>query len=166
MTDVIEGLTKEPEEIEYKPIDLASNWLAEEEDVEEIYVYAYEVTDITIKEFDLSDVQYLSITTFDEDYEVVDQENEWKMADNWLNAKFSVFSEERSIEVTEDIIVDETGSDNPNRWIDKIDNGKYRVGIKGGEVAEKFHIKIEFSTSANRHKVIHFPVDIIEIKDV
>lgn len=166
MTDVINGISKEPDEIEYKPIDIETNWLSEDEELTDLSVYAYEITDTTIKEFDLDNIEYLSITTHDSNHNIVNEESEWRMADDWTHAIFSVLSEQEKNEVTEDIVVDETGSESPNNWIDQITNGKFRVGIKGGKVGDRYHVKIKFSTSANRTKILHFPVNIIEVLNI
>lgn len=165
MADVISGITKEPDEVKYKGIDL-SNWLETEEELESLYVYAYEVTDATLKGFDLNDVQYIDVKTYDEDHNVQDAQTEWEMADKWDEAKLMVQGSDTDVEITDEIVVDETGSSNPNEWIDQVTDNKFRIGIRAGELGRKYHIMVQFSTSAGRVEKVHFPVEIIEVSDV
>lgn len=160
--DILEGITKEVEEVEYKGIDLR-NWLEEGEDVVSRDVEAYEVYPRTIKEFNSEDIKYIDITTYDADNNVINEESRWEMSDDFTRAIFQIERPSQSADVTEDIIVSEgTGSSDSSYWVQRIDYGRYRVGIKNGEINTTYRVSVTFETEANRTKIVHFPVEIID----
>lgn len=164
--DTIEGFTKEPEEVKYKGIDLTT-WLQDNELVTNWYVEAYEIAPTTVRGFDLDGVSYIDIIASDEEGDVVDSEERWEMDDDWSNARFVVQRPVDVTEVTEDIVVGEgIGADNPNERIHRVNEGKFRIGIKNGEVGYTYRISTRFDTDANRTEQFHFPVEIIDVTDV
>jgi len=164
--DILDGITKEVEEVEYKGIDLRE-WLEEEEDVVQRTVSAHEISPQIVKEYDLEDVKYIDITTYDENEEVVHEESRWEMSDESSKARFQIQRPAQATEVTEDIIVSEgIGSDDPKYWVQRMNRGRYRVGVKDGQVGFTYRVTVQFETEANRTKTVHFPVEIIDVTQV
>lgn len=160
--DTLTGIEKEPSEVKFKGIDLTT-WLEEEEEVEDIWIYAYEQSSSLIKEFDNEDLKYIDITSYNEIHDIITSTEEWEIPDNWSSVRFIGQRESAPSEVTEEIIVgDQVGYDNPNRWIKKEDEGKYKVGIIGGDLGKEYSVKIEYETDAGRVENIYFPVKIVE----
>lgn len=165
--DILEGITKEPDETKYKGIDLASNWLMEEENVEQAYIYAYEVVSTSLREFDLDDVKYIDIIAYNSDYEIVDQVTEWEMSEAWNTAKLAVESPEELEEVTEQVVSNrDVGRDDPNKWFLTPDDGFYRIGITDGEDGRDYHCVFRFETDTGREEKIHFPVKVRSVQEV
>lgn len=165
--DIIQGITKEPDETKYKGIDLASNWLMEEESVVQAYIYAYEVVSTSLREFNLDDIRYIDIITYDKDYNIVEQVTEWEMSDEWTIAKLTVESPMEVEEVTEEIISGEkVGRDDPNKWFLIPDEGEYRIGITNGEDGRDYHCMFKFETDSGRVEKLHFPVRIRSVQEV
>lgn len=163
--DVIEGIEKEPEEIKFKGIDLATNWLEPEEDIESSKVRAYKTTDETIREIDLTEVKYVDINVYDADHELIEGPIEWEMSNSWETIVFLAQGEEDAEEVTDSIIVN-GDSDNPSSGIDRLENGRYKIGLENGVLGERYHIVTKFDTQANRIEWIHFPLEIVEVKNI
>ena len=164
--DILEGITKEVEEVEYKGIDL-TQWLEEKEEVEQYRVEAYRSFPQSAKTFDLSDVSYIDIITYDEEEEVVHNESRWDVSEGSIEAVFEITKLSNDNKVTENIIVGENvGADSPDKWIEKIERGRYRVGVKNGEVGATYRVTLTFETDANRNKRVHFPVNIIDVTNV
>lgn len=161
--NTISGIEKEPDEVKPKGIDLATNYLETEEDVNEFKIFVYKVVSKTLKQFDLTNVQYITIKTLDSNKDVVQEETEWEMADAWNSVKFLAQSTELAEEVTSDIIVP-TDNDNPNQWVKKVDDGKFKLNIQNGEVGETYHAIFKFTTDAERVEKLHFPITITEVR--
>lgn len=165
-TDTIDGISKEPEEVKFKGIDLTT-WLQDSESVTDWYIEAYEITPETAKSFDLSNVQYLDVITYNEDGEVVNEETRWEMSNEAEIANLTVQRPVNTTEVTESIIVGEHfGTNDPNKWVQRVNEGKYRIGIKNGEVGLNYRISVSFDTDSGRTELIHFPVTIIDVSSI
>lgn len=161
--DLLEGIEKEPDEVKFKGIDIAANWLEEEEKVIDISVYAYEKKASVIKEFDLENIKYIDIIAYDQDYGVTSKEEEWEMPDSWETVKLVGQESSTADEVTGDLIYGESvGTSDPNSWIKKVDRGQYRVGIENGDIETGYLVTIKFETDANRIEKIYFPIEIVD----
>ena len=164
--NTIDGFSKEPEEVKYKGIDLTT-WLQDNESVTDWKVEAYEVSPTTFHKFDLEGVSYFDLVTYDDDNNIVDEKTRWEVGDDWENARITIQRPVDVNEVTETIIVgDNIGSDDPNDWVQRVNAGKFRVGIQGGEVGYTYRVSILFETDSGRGEQLHFPVNIIDVVDV
>lgn len=166
-TDIISGVEKEPGEVEFKGIDLATSWLESEEEVTDFYVEAYEVVPVTAKQYPLDDIAYMDITTYDENNNEVDPTTRWDISDDWNQINMVVERPTQQSEVTSELILGEhLGYDDPHEWVQRIERGKFRIGVQNGEPGQSYHVMVRFTTDADRVEQIHFPVDVKEVREV
>lgn len=165
-THIIDGIEKEPEENKSKAVDF-SDWLNQNETINDAKVYIYETSPKKINTFDLSNIRYVDITLYDKDHQQIESQSEWEMDDKWENLIFFIEGPFPPNEVTQDMLVsDITGNNDPNYWIKRVDNKKYRIIIQNGEITKSYRGVFKVTTNANRVEKLHFPIDITEVQKV
>lgn len=151
MVRKLDPVIKEPEEVSYKSISI-NNWLEDNEEVTETYVYAYTGVGSMYKELNAYSGDTLAIqgsSGVSEDYNI---EHKWDYV------KYRIREDRNYSDITDETILEDVTGGAPHERVHRDQKGKFRVALNQTDYIN-FLVVVYFITDEGREEIVVFGVN-------